>query len=86
MEDEEPDDARHRRSDPVRPEEERPVDGEPADLRVGQRGEEQGERQADESDEEREPEARRRAPEIGGIAEESHEVAPADEDEPIAER
>src|SRR2546430_971859 len=85
MEDEEPDDAGDRGCDAVGPEEQRTVDRQAADLRVGKRGEQQGQRQPGERHHEREHEAGERAPEVGGVAEEPLEVGEAGPDEPVTE-
>src|SRR2546427_3686567 len=85
MEDEEPDDAADRGCDAVGPEEQRTVDRQAADLRVGERGEQQGQRQPGERHHEREHEAGERAPEVGGVAEEPLEVGEAGPDEPVTE-
>src|SRR6266478_7181504 len=86
MEDEKPENAGDGGRDTVRQQQERAVDPEPANLRVGERGEQQGQREPYEGHDEREGDAGHRAPQVRGVAEESLKIAEADEDQSVAER
>src|SRR5437867_2293202 len=86
VEDEQPDDARDGGRDAVRPQQQRAVDGQPANLGVGERGEQQGQRQSDERHHEREHEARERRAQVRVVAEETLEIREPDVDQAIAER